>query len=325
MAVYTPVSQTELDGFLRAYDIGPLLGFSAIPEGIENSNYKLQSGQGCFILTLYEKRVREEDLPFFLALMSHVRERGLPSPCPVSGRDGMVLRRLKGRPAAIVSFLPGISVRCPNEARTRAAGVILARLHEAARDFGGSRKNDLGPSGWRRLFEDCRTSADAITPGLAAAIAEELAFLEQSWPAGLPVGIIHGDLFPDNVLYLGEEVSGIIDFYFAAADMLAFDLAICVNAWCFGADGGFMPAHARALIAGYESVRPLTAAERAALPVLARGAAMRFLLTRLYDQLHPEPDALVMPKDPLGYLERLRFHQHSNGLHLPPRPDHSHA
>lgn len=314
MAVYTSVSRGDLDEFLRAYDIGPPIRFSAIAEGIENSNYRLETAQGRFILTLYEKRVREEDLPFFLTLMNHVREYGLPCPRPVPGRDGIVLRRLKGRPAALVTFLPGKSSEQPDETRTRAAGAVLAQLHEAARDFPGSRTNALGPSAWRGLFQDCRPGADTVTPGLGSAIRNELDFLARTWPVDLPTGIIHGDLFPDNVLYEDVEVSGVIDFYFAAVDMLAFDLAVCLNAWCFGPEG-FLPDHARALVGGYESVRPLTAAERAALPVLARGAAMRFLLTRLYDWLHPEPDALVTPKDPLGFLERLRFFQRPDWLH----------
>ncbi|MFP4002581.1 MAG: homoserine kinase [Alphaproteobacteria bacterium] len=313
MAVYTPVSRTDLTGFLRAYDIGRLQDHAAIAEGIENSNYRLETDRGRFILTLYEKRVREADLPFFLALMSHLQESGLPCPRPVAGRDSIVLRRLNGRPAAIVTFLPGKAVARPDTARTRAAGAVLARLHEAARGFAGSRANDLGPCGWRKLHEDCRARAGEVKPGLADIVGRELDFLERAWPGNLPRGVIHGDLFPDNVLYEGARVSGVIDFYFAAEDMLAFDLAICLNAWCF-AGGEFLPAHARALVAGYEDVRPLGPAERAALPVLARGAAMRFLLTRLYDWLHPEPDALVTPKDPLGFLERLRFHQRSNWL-----------
>lgn len=315
MAVYTPVSEQDLSTFLRAYDIGAPVGLSPIAEGIENSNYELETDQGCFILTLYEKRVRESDLPFFLSLMSHLRERGLPCPRPVPARDGVVLRRLNGRPAAVVTFLPGRWTSSPNLAQTEAAGALLARLHEGASDFSGSRANDLGPAGWRELYGKCAGRADEVTPGLAAAIGEELKFLERAWPENLPRGVIHGDLFPDNVLYTDDHVSGVIDFYFAAVDILALDLAIGLNAWCFAPDGRFLTDHARAMVRGYDSVRPLHSAERAALPVLARGGAMRFLLTRLHDRLHPEPDALVTPKDPLRFLKRLRFHQESDWLH----------
>jgi homoserine kinase type II len=314
VAVYTPVSEADLVAFLQAYDTGALAGYSPIAEGIENSNYLLETGRGRFILTLYEKRVREADLPFFLSLMQHLNRHGLPCPLPVQGRDGIALRRLNGRPAVIVTFLPGRATHNPRAAQTLTAGAMLARLHEAAQDFGGTRPNDLGPSGWTRLYEACRDRADPVRRGLADEIGGELAFLKRNWPAGLPSGVIHGDLFPDNVLFTDSTVSGVIDFYFAANDMLAFDIAICLNAWCFGADRRFMPGQARALLDGYESVRPLAAAEREALPVLARGAAMRFLLTRLYDRLHPEPDALVTPKDPLGYFERLRFHQETDWL-----------
>jgi homoserine kinase type II len=305
LAVYTRVSDSALGAFLDGYDIGRPLALTPIAQGIENSNYHLHTERGRFILTLFEKRVRAADLPFFLALMNHLAARGLPCPVPVRGRDGTALRQLCGRPAAIVTLLPGTAVAEPDAAHTFAAGRLLADLHLAGAGFDRSRPNDLGCAGWRPLLSACAGRADEIVPGLAGELTRTLHEVEANWPQGLPEGIIHADLFPDNVLYTDGQVTGVIDFYFACRDGFAFDLAICLNAWCF-VGGRFDPARAQELFAGYQSRRALTPAECTAFPVLARGAAMRFLLTRIYDLLHPAPDALVRPKDPLSYLARLR-------------------
>jgi homoserine kinase type II len=309
MAVYTDVADTDLDEFLKAYDLGQLLSFKGIAEGVENSNFLLRTAAGNFILTLYEKRVVEADLPFFLGLMEHLAERGIRCPLPVRGRDGQALRRIAGRPAVIVSFLEGMWVRRPKTHHCAAVGRALAEMHLAGRDFPLVRPNALSLAGWRGLVEMSRARADTVEPGLSAFIAAELDFLETRWPADLPEGVIHADLFPDNVFFLKDRLSGLIDFYFACNDLLTYDLAVCLNAWCFEADRTFNVTKGRALIRAYESVRALTAAERGALPVLARGAALRFLLTRLYDWLTVPPGALVTPKDPLEYVRKLRFHQ----------------
>jgi homoserine kinase type II len=308
LAVYTEVPDDQLTTFVARYDIGALLSAKGIAEGVENSNYLVHTQAGFFILTLYEKRVREADLPFFLGLMDHLSARGIVCPRPVHDRSGEALGRLCGRPAAIVTFLDGMSVRRPGAAHCAALGEALARLHGAGADFGLSRENALSVGGWRPLFEQAAARADEVAPGLARETQTALAGLEAGWPRGLPAGIIHADLFPDNVFFVGSELSGLIDFYFACNDALAYDLAVCLNAWCFEPDGAFNLTKGQALLAGYERRRRLSPDEVEALPVLARGAAMRFMLTRLVDWLNVPPGALVRPKDPLEYLRKLRFH-----------------
>jgi len=309
VAVYTEIPDDELDAFIATYDLGPITAVKGIAEGVENSNFLLATGKGQFILTLYEKRVAAEDLPFFIGLMEHLSSRGLSCPLPVHDRSGNALKRLAGRPAAIVTYLPGRSVRRPKSDHCAAVGAALARMHLAGEGFRLSRTNALSVAGWRPLYMQCGGRADTVVQGLAADIEHELAFLEQHWPRELPAGVIHADLFPDNVFFLGGKVSGLIDFYFACNDMLAYDVAICLNAWCFETDGALNVTKARALLAGYQGIRPLTRAEIDALPLLARGSALRFLLTRLYDWLEVPPGALVVPKDPIEYYRKLRFHR----------------
>ena len=309
MAVYTDVSDEELAAFVARYDIGGVLAAKGIAEGVENSNYLLHTEQGFYILTLYEKRVKEEDLPFFIGLMEHLAARGLTCPLPVKDRAGSALGRLAGRPAAIVTFLDGMGVRRPGVAHCAGVGEALARLHLAGADFPMRRANALSVGGWRPLFGAARERADTVQPGLAEHAGAALDGLERDWPRGLPEGVIHADLFPDNVFFLGPRLTGLIDFYFACTDALAYDLAVCLNAWCFEQDGSYNLTKGRAMIAGYERVRRLGADEVAALPLLARGAAMRFMLTRLVDWLNVPPGALVRPKDPLEYYRKLRFHE----------------
>ncbi|MCO6414724.1 homoserine kinase [Siccirubricoccus sp. KC 17139] len=320
MAVYTEVSDEALRAFLAEYELGELRAYRGIAEGVENSNYALQTGAGDFILTLYEKRVDPAELPYFLGLMQHLAARGLACPQPVAARDGQALRRLAGRPAAICTFLPGVWPRRVRPEHCAPLGEALARLHAAGADFPGRRPNALGPAGWAPLLDRCRAQGDAVQPGLIAQLDAALAGLLAAWPAAgaLPEGQIHADLFPDNVFFLegpgGQpQVSGLIDFYFACTDLLAYDLAVCLNAWCFEPDGAYNVTKARALIGAYHRQRPLSAAERAALPVLCRGAALRFLLTRLYDWTTTPPGALVTRKDPLEYLRKLRFFSTASG------------
>ncbi|AIQ92730.1 homoserine kinase [Methylobacterium oryzae CBMB20] len=309
VAVYTEVSDAALADFLSAYAIGSLLSFKGIAEGVENSNFFLHTTQGSYILTLYEKRVREQDLPFFIGLMEHLSARGLACPQPVRDRAGQALGQLCGRPAAIVSFLEGVSVKTPGVEHCRALGRALAELHAAGRDFPMVRENNLSVSAWRPLFAQAEDQADSVEPGLAARTRSDLAVLEAHWPRNLPSGVIHADLFTDNVFFIGDALSGLIDFYFACTDAFAYDLAVCLNAWCFEADGTFHRDMAAGLIAGYEAVRPLESAEVAALPILCRGAALRFMLTRLVDWLNVPPGALVKPKDPREFDRRLTFHR----------------
>ena len=309
MAVYTDVSDEELQHFLAGYDIGALLAYKGIAEGVENSNFLLHTSSGFFILTLYEKRVSPADLPFFLNLTEHLAARGLTCPQPIRSRSGEALGYLAKRPAAIFTFLDGMWIRRPKVAHCGAVGDALAKLHLAGADFAMTRPNGLSVDGWRSLFAAAASRADTVQKGLGQAIGGELALLERDWPRDLPRGVIHADLFPDNVFFLGDRVSGLIDFYFACTDALAYDVAICLNAWCFEPDHSYNITKGRALLRAYMRARKLTVREIAGLPTLCRGAALRFLLTRLVDWLEVPPGALVRPKDPLEYYRKLRFHQ----------------
>jgi homoserine kinase type II len=309
MAVYTQVSDDELTSFIASYEVGALLSYKGIAEGVENTNYLVHTQKGPYLLTLYEKRVAAQDLPFFLGLMEHLATAGINCPTPVHDAQGRVLRTLAGKPAALVTFLEGVWIRRPQPRHCQALGQAMASLHLAGRSFTQFRANALGLGGWRPLFQRFRSRADDIAPGLAAIIAEELDHLEADWPDELPQGIIHADLFPDNAFFLGDQLSGLIDFYFACQDALAYDVAIALNAWCFEADHAFNLTKGHALLKGYQGVRALEPDERQALPLLARGAALRFLLTRAYDWLHTDRDALVNRKDPQEYLRRLQFHR----------------
>ena len=309
MAVYTEVADEELSAFIATYAIGTVLSFKGIAEGVENTNYFLHTSAGSYIVTLYEKRVREADLPFFLGLMEHLARRGLACPQPVRNRCGEPFGRLGGRPAAVINFLEGLSIRRPTAGHCHAVGEALARLHLAGQDFPMQRANSLSLSAWQPLFAAAERDADRVAPGLAERTRRELQEVETRWPTGLPGGIIHADLFTDNVLFIGDTVSGLIDFYFACSDAFAYDLAICLNAWCFEPDVSFNITKGRAMISGYQKVRGLTAAEVAALPILCRGAALRFMLTRLVDWLNVPPGALVKPKDPLEYDRKSAFHR----------------
>ncbi len=309
MAVYTEVPDEELEAFLAGYGIGSLLSFKGIAEGVENSNYLVKTTDGTYVLTLYERRVNPADLPFFIGLLEHLAARGVTCPQPLKDRQGRDLSTLCGRPAALMTFLEGVWVRRPGVQHCRALGEALAFLHDAASDYEGSRANNLSVEGWRPIFAAVADRADTVAPGLGREMEAEITFLETHWPGDLPEGIIHADLFPDNVFFLGDDISGLIDFYFACRDTLAYDLAVCLNAWCFEPDMSFNLTKGKALLNAYSAHRPLGQDEIEALPVLARGAAMRFFVTRLYDLINHPPGAFVRPKDPMEYARRIRFHR----------------
>jgi len=309
MAVYTDITDEELEGLLADFDLGAPLAFKGIAEGVSNSNFLLETDKGLYILTVYERRVEERDLPYFLNLTHHLFEQGFPSATPVADRAGKMLKHVRAKPCAIFTFLPGLSVRRPTAAHCREAGAGLAWLHVASEGFTGRRQNTLGHEHWARMFHPLRKAAEQLKPGLAETIEGDLATFAASWPGGLPEGVIHADFFPDNVFFQDGRFAGAIDFYFACHDQLAYDIAVALNAWCFESDGSFNLTSARALIAGYESRRRLSDAERAALPMLAHGAAMRFFLTRLADWGSTPEGALVRPKDPLEYERKLAVHR----------------
>jgi homoserine kinase type II len=311
MAVYTPVTESQLSDYLAAYNVGGLRSFEGIRQGVENTNYHVFTEQGRFILTLFEKRVDPADLPFFFAFTEHLAAQGVPCPRGVPDHNGRVLRQLAGRPAVMVTYLDGFDVK-PAEitaGHCGAAGALAASMHKGAEGFVLRRPNDLSLPGWKSLYMATMAKADDVIPGLVKTIADEIGYLEGAWPIYLPQGVVHADLFPDNVLFDKYDVKGVIDFYFSCNDYYAYDLAILINAWCFDAGGVLRRDRLEALMIGYESVRPLEDIERAAMPDLVRGAALRFLLTRLYDWVNHDPAAVVTPKEPHEYYAKLIYHQ----------------
>lgn len=307
MAVYTPVSAEQLGALLARYTLGTLVSAKGIAEGVENSNFLIDTSDRRLLLTLYEKRVDTADLPFFFALLDHLAERGLPVPRTYRDRDGRQLQEVAGRPACLIEFLPGVSVTRPSPVQAHNVGAALGRMHGALADFAMERPNVMGPAGWHSLAQRCGGAGlDAIQPGLAERVADELQWLDRHWPVALPRAIVHGDLFPDNVLMRGDSVGGLIDFYFAATEVRAWDLAVTHAAWSFSADGATFDAGAGdALITGYDTAFGRSAEERDAFAALARGACLRFLLTRAHDWVNTPPGAMVMRKDPLAFLRRL--------------------
>jgi len=315
MAVYTEVSDDDLKDFIAEYDAGEVISCKGIAEGVENSNYLVGTTTDQFILTLYEKRVNTDDLPFFLGLMNHLASEGIVCPVPIRGRDGSALRYLCGRPAALISYLQGMWPRRVQPFHCAGLGETMAKMHVAGESFELTRPNDLSLAGWRPLFEKCAPRAHEVQESLSQSLEAELDFLEENWPTdGIPSGIIHADLFPDNVFFRGERLSGLIDFYFACNDFYAYDLAICLNAWCFEPDNAFNITKARLMLQSYGKIRPLSKKELSFLPLFARGSALRFLLTRLYDWLNHPDGAFVKPKDPMEYVKKLRFHQEVRSL-----------
>ena len=315
MAVYTNLGAEDLGRLIATFDVGELTSAKGIAEGVSNSNWLIETsgkdGTGArFILTMYEFRIDIAELPFFLGLLDHLAAAGCPVPATIHDRDGRAFQMIDGKAVALFEFLPGVSVSRPTPGQARAVGAAMAPMHLAAASYAGSRENGMGPAEWQRLAGACGESGLAqINPALPALVAHELADLAGSWPQDLPRGVIHADLFPDNVLMLGEEVSGLIDFYFACTDSLAYDIAVTHAAGCFSSDGSrFAAALSQALLAGYESVRPLEPDERAALPRLARGASLRFLMSRAFDWLNTPADALVTRKDPMAFARRLTFY-----------------
>ena len=310
MAVYTKVTEQELSEFLKQFDIGSLVSLTGISEGIENTNYLVQTDKARFILTLFEKRVNPQELPYFLELMTHLAQKGISCPLPVAAKNGETLLLLCGKKACLTTFLNGNAAEKITPEHCGQLGAAMAKMHLAGRDFSRFRKNDLSVDGWEVLLGKIGKAADTVTDGLFNEMTEIFQTVKSRFPTDLPQGVIHADLFPDNVFFSGDELSGIIDFYFACNDALVYELAVCLNAWCFDQDTwDFNPAKAKNMIEEYDRIRPLSDAEKEALPILASGSALRFLLTRTYDWLNRVPDALVTPKNPLEYVKKLRFHR----------------
>lgn len=304
MAVYTSLDRSKIEALLADYRLGAMTGVEDIVEGVENSNFHVFTTRGRYVLTVFERRVREQDLPFFLGFIDHLSIRGVSVPQPIRRDDGGFFSRIASKPCVLSTFLEGRSRMAPAPDACRAAGRALAGLHRAGMDFPLRRDNDLSLAGWRHLAAACGVGADRCAEGLAALISDECAFLEARWPRGLATGAAHLDFFPDNVFFDGDAVSGIIDFYFSATEALAYDLAIAALAW--SSDRGRLDSdRAKSFVDGYRDIRALGDDELRALPLLMRGAALRFLLTRLYDWLHRVEGARVAVKDPLEYRDLL--------------------
>ena len=312
MAVYTEIDSNTLAEIAEQYPLSQVDDFKGITAGVQNSNFLLTTADAKYILTIYESSangVAAADLPFFLNLMLHLSAQGLSCPVPLARKDGGLVSTIKNKPAALVSFLEGRSVKNPRPEHCRALGAAMAQMHLAGDGFELTRPNNHGLGNWQALFERCHSRADEVSPDLTRAMERELTRLQENWPDNLPTGIIHADLFPDNVFFLQGDISGLIDFYFACNDFYAYDLAIALNAWCFEADATFNVTKARALMSGYQNMRPLAPEEIDAVPILGAGAAMRFLTTRLFDWLNQVDGAQVEPKNPNDFLRRLRFHR----------------
>lgn len=307
MAVYTHVSREELEAFLNNYDLPELIAHHGIEAGVENSNYRLETEGGNYILTLFEKRVSSADLPFFMDLKAHLAQNGVNVPAPVADQRGRTLGTLCDRPAAIVTFLSGVSEKIASVAHARGAGALLAQLHNAAEGFKQTRLNDLGPEAWKMMTGAMGADFDKISPGLSDELNHEAQYLAEHWPKGLPCGPVHADFFPDNVMFDGNIPVGVFDFYFACTDFFAYDLAIAMNA--FTPEDTHSPAQGNAMLESYQSIRLLSGDEMAALPLFWRGAALRFALTRAHDWLHQVPDSLVQVKDPMPWVDLLRAHR----------------
>lgn len=309
MAVYTHLGAEELARLIAAYDVGDLVSAKGIAEGVSNSNWLVETTRGRFILTMYERRIDTAELPFFLGLLDHLSDHGCAVPRTIHDRDGAAFRTIEGKAVALIEFLPGVSPTRPTPAQARAVGAALASVHLAGLAFGQERINRLDPAfSCNALEQTDQTALGSIDPAMPETVAMAQA-VAKSWPGDLPRSVIHSDLFPDNVLMLGDRVTGMIDFYFACTDAMAYDLAVTHAAWCFDKRGEtFDPALGKALVEGYECVRPLEGRERQELPLLAQGACLRFVASRTEDWLDTPADALVTRKDPMDFVRRWRFY-----------------
>lgn len=312
MAVYSPITQDELVAFLKQYEIGSLKKYEGILEGIENTNYKIITSQNIYILTIFEKRVKLEDLPFFINLKKHLIKKKFCCPKPIVNKDGKAINTLKGKACVLISYLAGTKTNRISDHHCEQVGKVLSSLHQHTKDFAEKRINGMNYTQWQNIFIKCQSATTNKYGSYIPFIKKELEFLKESWPNNLPTGIIHADVFQDNVFFINNQFSGLIDFYFACNDFLAYDIALTINAWCFNDQNNFIQKRFISFIKGYQDQRMLSDEEKKSLSILLRGAAVRILLTRLHDQLfHPE-GAFVKPKDPQEYLKILKFHQSIN-------------
>tara|TARA_Y100001970_G_C14193357_1_gene836668 strand:- start:650 stop:1600 length:951 start_codon:yes stop_codon:yes gene_type:complete len=311
MAVYTSIDVQTLNNFLKKYNIGELLGYEGILEGVENTNYKITTIKNKFILTIFEKRVNEEELPFFIELQHHLSKKNIKCPRPIADKKNNYVNVMKEKKCVIMSYLEGEKLHDVKPKHCLQLGEEIANMHLCTSDFTLSRKNNLDQSNWKSIFRKCQSAENHKYYQFYTLIENELIFIEKNWPKNLPSGVIHADIFQDNVFYIKEKLTGLIDFYFACNDYYAYDLAICINAWCFNNNGDFDSEKFNSIISGYNNLRKLNEEEYKYIRILMRGAAVRFLLTRLHDELYHPKNAFVEPKDPIEYLNILKFHQYN--------------
>ena len=309
MAVYTKINKSELEELLKNYNIGNLIKYEEIKEGVENSNFKIFTSENIFILTIFEKRVAKNEIPFFIKLMNYLNMNNFQCPRSIPNINGEFISRLKEKPCTIVTFIKGNWIKNIKNIHCQQLGINLSKLHSLTKNFTLSRKNNIGFNSWKNLFNNFKSKQTNIYTDAYKIIEEEIEFLIMKWPKKLPSGIIHADLFQDNVFFENDQFTGMIDFYFACNDFYAYELAVCLNAWCFEKDQSFNITKASLILNEYQKKRPLEEDEKKYFTILSRGAAIRFLLTRFNDLIFHSPKNLVQPKDPNEYLKILYFHQ----------------
>ena len=313
MAVYTHIDEMALKPLIVRYDIGELVSFKGIPQGVDNTNYFVETSKGKYILTIFEKRILIDELPFYIGFMQHLQKKGIPCPTVIETRDGKSITTIADKAAIVATFLDGDWPRSVSEHHCLTLGTTLGHMHKAVKDFPMKRRNSMSLPAWRALVSACRGEADTVEAGLSDFLDKEIDFLEKAWPKYLPRGAVHADLFTDNVFFNGERLSGIIDVYFACTEYFSYDVMLTLNSWCFDAQGKLDRVKSAALLAQYQKGRAFTKAEARALPIFGRGAAMRIIATRLYDWLNPAPGAVIKAKDPMEHIRILRFHQQAKG------------
>ena len=311
MAIYTKVSKNDLTEFFSKYNLGKVENFHGIKEGIENTNYFIQTSKNKFILTIYEKRVQEKDLPFFMSLMRNLFDSNFKSPEPIINRNGNYITEIVGKKAAVISFINGNSKKNLTPENCKEVGSEIAKMHMITKNLAAKRKNELSIDSWKKIYQNVKEACFKIHPQLSKIIEENLVEIEKNWPTNLPAGIIHADLFPDNIFFNKNKFNGIIDFYFSCNDFYAFEIAVCLNALCFEGTKenlSFNVTKAKKFIDGYSKIRKISDDEKNSLKILSQGAALRFLLTRVFDYINLKKGAIVKIKDPIEYLKRLEFH-----------------
>ena len=316
MAVFTKLTKDDIEKFLKGYSIGSLISFEGIMEGIENTNYKIITTSNAYILTIFEKRVNPNELPFFMNLQRNLVTHGFDCPLPIDNNEGSAINNIQGKSAVIISFLEGKQLQSALPKHCKEVGTMIARFTNITKLSKQKRENSLSLEAWESIFEKCKKSGEVSYYEYFKYLEEELIFLKNNWPHKLPKAIIHADLFQDNIFFIDNQISGVIDFYFSCEDFIAYELALAINAWCFDLHNGFKSTNYDSLIEGFNEHSSLSIDELSAMNILLRGAAVRILVTRLHDKIFHPKNALVIPKDPKEYLDILKWHQKNTEINI---------